>query len=89
MSLICVLFVKNKKVYFCRLHRNRILELLNSSFSDLHGLLERIKLKRVLDAGYFVVDFNDRIIFSNQTGFASDHIKNKKIMEEWNYIENY
>jgi len=89
MSLIYTVFVKQGRVYFCTLHIHRILDLLNSSFSELPELLEKIKNKAVLDAGYFIIDFNDKIIFSNQTGFASDHIKNKKILQEWNYIENY
>jgi len=84
-----MLIVKDRKIYFCSLHRNRVLQLLDSSFDKLPLLLEKIKQKRVADAGYFIIDFDDHIIFSNQTGFASDHIKNKKIMQEWNYIENY
>jgi len=89
MSLINVLFIKNNHVYFCSLHRNRIKQLLETSFNNLPELLDRIKQKRILDGGYYIIDFNDKIIFSNQTCFASDHIKNKKILQEWNYIENY
>jgi len=81
--------IKNSYVYFCSLHRNRVLGMLNNSFSELPLLLEKVRQKRILDAGYFLIDFNDQIIFSNQTGFASDHIKNKKILREWNFIENY
>lgn len=89
MSLIHTVFVKRGRIYFCTLHIRRVMDLLNSSFSELPELLEKIKNKTVLDAGYFIIDFNDKIIFSNQTGFASDHIKNKKILQEWDYIENY
>ena len=89
MSLIYTVFVKHGKVYYCKLHIHRILNLLNTSFSELPELLENIKHTTELDGGYFIIDFNDKLIFSNQTGFASDHIKNKKILQEWNYIENY
>ena len=85
--MIVTVIRKGDQMYFCTLHKSRLLELMNNDFADLPSTLKSISTKRTHDDGYFIIDFDDKIIFSNQTGFSSDAVKNNKI-KKWNYIEN-
>ena len=88
MSVVNTVFVKGGSVYLCSLHKNRLVKLLKKECKDLPDLLGRIKHKRVNNDGYLLVDFDDKILFSNQTALEVASIDNERIQKEWNIIEN-
>ena len=79
MSNIHVIVIKNNKIdkYFI-------------NYKDAINLLNNKKIKNILpnqdylDAGYLIIDHNQKIIIDNQFAFSKQSINNKKL-ESWSW----
>jgi len=89
MSQVNVLVIKNKKFHQSQCSYRFFLNLINKDFKFLNKFLEQ-KAPYPMDSGYFLIDFDDKIILSNQTAFSSTHISQEirsKLKKEFEYYE--
>ena len=68
MSLVNALIIKNNKINFYRAHYNKIIQIINSP-----------KPNKFIDAGYIIIDFDNKTIINSQNAFSIKDINNKSI----------
>lgn len=74
MSNVNLLIVKEEDVYFSSIHYRTLMHLFEKDFNSFFELLKR---KTYLDAGFVIIDFNNKIIINSQNSFDIYSIKNK------------
>lgn len=64
MSNVNLVIIKDDKMYFIRDHFNKIKKLAG-----------RLKSKSFLDAGYIILDYNNKVILNSQSAFDVNELK--------------
>ena len=68
MSITHALIIKNNKISFHSAHYNKIIQIINTP-----------KPNKFLDAGYIIIDFDNKTIINAQNAFSINHLNNKEI----------
>ena len=66
MSFVTLLLIKEGYVYVINCHYRTAQKIINNP----HACLALFKRKYVLDAGYLIVDFDQKQVFSRQNAFS-------------------
>jgi hypothetical protein len=72
-----------------KLHYRILMRLLNSRFKHIHNLKKQARNSKYLDGGYFVIDFNRKIMISCQNTFSLnslDEDAQKYISRGWEFV---
>ncbi len=75
MSNVNLLIINNENVYFLSIHYKTLIWLLENDFNKI---LEVLKRKTYLDAGFIVLDNNQKLIINSQNAFDIYSIKQKR-----------
>jgi len=68
MSIISTLIIKNNKILYHRAHYRKIIQIINNPLPN-----------KFLDAGYIILDFDNKTIINSQNAFKISHLNNKEI----------
>ena len=92
MSLINLIVVDKNKLYFAQMHYRYVLNLMKQNFKNIELIKHFVRQKYYLDAGYLLVDMNEKTVISNQDGFSISHLPKQSrqaLLKEWNYVDNF
>jgi len=90
MSEVHIIIIKKRKLYHTKAGFRFLLHLLNTNFTTIDKFISIIKRKFYIGSGYLLIDFDNKVILSNQSAFSSSHIKpeiRSKIKKEFEYYE--
>jgi len=92
MSQINLIIIKNNQIYHHKCGFRFILNLINKDFKFLDKFLNLLNRKHYKEDGYFLIDFDDKLILSNQQMFSSNNISSEirqKLRTEFEYHEKF
>ena len=78
MSFVRILAIKGNTLYQKECHLNQAIRFLDADEEKQIRQLRIINDKRWLDAGYVLIDLDQKIIAQNQSGFSLNHLSRQK-----------
>lgn len=89
MSFITLIIIQKTRIAVIQKHYRFVIEFFNTEFSDIDVYTQDRTYDPWLDAGYIIIDFNNRVIVNSQIAFTFSDLEEKiekKLQKKWEVI---
>lgn len=91
MAQFNLIIIKDDKLYITKTNSHFLTAMINKRFRFIDKLLNIIRTRYYLDCGYYLLDFDNRLILSNQISFSSSNLseQGKNVLDDFDFREIY